>query len=186
MARSTYVSHPQMSLVLAALTPPNRAVMKLCIATGLRISDALNIKTAQLKPRFTVVEMKTKKRRSVYVPSALLLELQKQAGRVYVFPSRLDEMKPRTRQAVYRDVRRAADFFRARHVLPKKSVVSPHTGRKIAAVDAMAAGGISKAQAMLNHNKDDLEVTLLYALADHLNEVGASRNYQRKRKKRGN
>lgn len=48
-----------MAHILAAMMPENRLIVRLCMATGLRISDALELKTARLRRRMTVKEIKT-------------------------------------------------------------------------------------------------------------------------------
>lgn len=57
-----------MGHVLAAMMPENRLVMETCIATGLRASDVLNLRTERLRQRMTVRELKTGKTRRVYFP----------------------------------------------------------------------------------------------------------------------
>lgn len=172
MARSSWISHEAMGHILAALMPENRRVVRLCLATGLRISDALAIKTARLKSRMTVREAKTGKSRRITIPAPLLRELQEHAGRVYVFEGRLDPLRPRTRQAVYKDIRRVAAMYKRSGIIPRAAVVSPHTARKIAAVDAYHEGGVDAARRVLNHSTDDEMITLLYALSDQLAEGG--------------
>ena len=58
----------EVDLILAALTPENRLVMRVALHTGLRISDILCLRPEQLKPHFWVTEQKTGKRsKSVYL-----------------------------------------------------------------------------------------------------------------------
>lgn len=163
MGRTTYISPPEMGHILAALMPTNRLVVRCCIKTGLRVSDVLELRTAQLRPRQTVRERKTGKARRVVWGQALYDEMLSQAGRYYVFESRTDPRRHRTRQAVYKDVRKVAAMYqRAGSV--RRGVVGTHTARKIAAVDAYHRGGLSAAQRLLNHS--DPAITLLYALSD--------------------
>ena len=132
--------------------------MRTALATGLRIGDVLALKTAQLKPHFWVTEMKTGKRRQVGLPEPLLSDIKKQAGEEWAFPGR-DGKKPRTRQAVWKDVKRAAKSFR----LPQN--VAPHSARKVYAVDLLAKyGDIERVRKALNHSRES--VTLIYAMAD--------------------
>ena len=63
--RTTYATRVQLGHVLAALMPENRLVMQLCIATGLRVSDVLELRSADLKRRQTVRQKKTGKPRRV-------------------------------------------------------------------------------------------------------------------------
>ena len=89
------------------------------------------------------------------------------AGARWVFPGR-DPRKHRTRQAVYKDIRRAAEAFRVREH------VSPHSARKIYAVEQLhKSGDLHKVQRLLQH--DDAAVTAIYAMADVLTQRKLSR-----------
>lgn len=156
--KTEYLLNREVELVLSALTPENRLVMRAALATGLRISDVLNLKTAQLKPHFWVTEMKTGKRRQVGLPEPLLSDIKNQAGEEWAFPGR-NGKGHRTRQAVWKDVKRAAEAFR----LPQN--VAPHSARKVYAVDLLAKyGDIKRVQKALNHSNQ--AVTMVYAMAD--------------------
>lgn len=163
MAAADYILSEEYEHILAALTPPNRLAVEVSLCTGLRISDVLELRTSLLKQRMYIWERKTGKRKFVYIKRALLLRMLKQAGRVYVFQGRTDFKKHRTRQAVYKDIKRAARLFR----IPQKMVVSPHSARKIYAVNAFKKyGNIEKVQNLLNHSSE--AVTMIYAMADVL------------------
>ncbi len=145
---------------MAALTPPNRLVCRVCLHTGLRVGDVLALRTEQLGPQFMVTERKTKKRRRVGLPGPLLEEIKQQAGEVWAFPGRKPD-RPRTRQAVWADMKRAAKAFR----LPQN--VAPHSLRKVYAVELLEKyGDIKRVQRALNHS--GVEVTMIYAMADRL------------------
>lgn len=163
MSRTIYVNRVEMGHILAALMPTNRLVVRCCIKSGLRISDVLALRTAQLRPRQTVKEQKTGKSRRVVWGQTLYDEMLVQAGRYYVFESRTDPRRHRTRQAVYKDIRKVAAIFQ-RSGSVRAGSVGTHTARKIAAVEAYHKGGLSAAQRLLNHS--DPAITLLYALSD--------------------
>ncbi len=153
-----YLLEREVDNVLAALTPANALIMRVALHTGLRISDVLQLKTAQLAPRFWVTEGKTKKRRQVGLPQPLLGDLQKCAGDQWVFPGKKPSAH-RTRQAVWKDVKRAAKALR----LPQN--VAPHSARKVYAVELLSRyGDIERVRRALNHSST--AVTLIYALAD--------------------
>lgn len=158
--KTEYLLGREVERVLAALTPSNRLVMRVCLHTGLRVGDVLALRTAQLKPRFWITEAKTGKRRIVGLPAPLLSDLLDNAGTVWAFPGRLDkEGSHLTRQAVWQDVKRAARAFR----LPQN--VAPHSFRKVYAVELMERyGDIARVRRALNHSSDS--VTVIYALAD--------------------
>lgn len=167
--RSEYAPKGEVLHILAALKPQNRLACEISLFTGLRINDVLSIKTEQArKGRFTVREQKTGKTRLVYLPKELQALALACAGQHYVFEGRLNGRKHRTRQAVFKDLRRAADLFGI------KKHISPHSLRKIYAVEEYAKyGSLKKVQKLLNHS--DEAVTMLYALADRL---GKRRNFE--------
>lgn len=161
--RADYVPRQEFGHVLAALTPPNRLAMEVSLATGLRISDVLNMRTERLSERMTVRELKTGKSRRIRLPLELYQRCLAQAGKVWVWEGRQDWTKHRSRQAVYKDIKRAARAFR----LPAQLQVSPHTARKVYAVAAyQSSGSLQRVQALLQHS--DEAVTMLYAMADEL------------------
>lgn len=156
--RTEYLLKREVDNVLSTLTPGNALVMRTALHTGLRVSDILSIKTEQLAPRFWVTEGKTGKRRQVGLPQPLLDDIKKQASDDWAFPGR-DPGKHRTRQAVWKDIKRAAKAFR----LPQN--VGIHSARKVYAVELLQKyGDIEKVQRALNHSS--LSVTVIYALAD--------------------
>lgn len=171
--RTEYLLDKQVDQVLAALTPANALIMRVCLHTGLRVSDVLELRTAQLKPHFWVTEHKTGKSKQIGLPEPLLSDLKNHAGSVWVFPGRRPE-KHRTRQAVWKDVKRAAKAYRL------SSNVGPHSARKVYAVDLMRKyGDIGKVQKALNHSSP--AVTMIYALAD----IQLERSTNRRKAARG-
>lgn len=160
--KSEYVPKGEVVHILAALTPPNRLACEVSLATGLRINDVLSLKTEKVaKGRFTVREEKTGKTKSVRLPEELRKQCLSIAGQHFVFEGRLNGKKHRTRQAVFKDLRRVAKLYGC------KPHLSPHSMRKIYAVEQYAKyGDLKRVQSLLNHS--DESVTLLYALADSL------------------
>lgn len=176
--RSEYLLSEEARHVLAALTPPNRLACEIALCTGLRINDVLSLKREQLtKQRFTVQEQKTGKNKRVYIPEALRRRALAQGGDVYIFPSRLSGKQHRSRQAVYKDVKRAAKAFRV------DVNFTPHSLRKVYAVEQMhkSCGDIAAVQKLLNHS--DPSVTMIYAMADELTK--RKQRGSMKRKERG-
>lgn len=156
--RTEYLLQKEVERVLDLLTYENRLVMRVLLHTGLRISDALQLKPEQLRPNFWVTEQKTGKRRQVGLPEPLLSDLKETAGQQWVFPGS-DPRKHRTRQAVWKDVKRAAAALRL------TQNAAPHSARKVYAVELLKKyGDIDRVRRALNHG--GLEVTLIYAMAD--------------------
>ena len=152
--RAEWAPKETLELLLTAMMPANRLAIRASMATGLRIGDVLAFKTAQVKLR------------RVYLPAKLCEDILAQAGRIWAFEGRSDAKKHRTRDAVYKDLRRVATLYR---VDGKKLVehISPHSARKVYAVEAyQKTGSLRKVQELLNH--EDEAVTMLYALADVL------------------
>ena len=158
-----YLLRREMEHVLAALTPSNRLVCRVCLQTGLRVGDVVSLKTRDLKGQFWIVESKTKKRRRINLPRELLDQIRVQAGEVWAFPGR----KPgqhRTRQAVWADVKRAAKAFRIRQN------IAPHSFRKVYAVELLRrCGDVKRVQRALNHS--DCATTMIYVMAAELLET---------------
>lgn len=156
--KTEYLLQKEVDNVLSVLTDRNRLIMRTALHTGLRVGDVLKLETAQLKSHFWITETKTGKRRQVGLPEPLLTDLKKQAGKQWVFPGRSGS-KPQTRQAVWKDVKRAAKAFR----LPQN--VGPHSARKVYAVELLKEyGDIERVKRALNHSSE--AVTLIYAMAD--------------------
>lgn len=161
--RTDWIPEDSFVHILSALTAPNRLAVLVSLTTGLRIDDVLHIRTQDLqKERFTVREMKTGKNRRIRISNDLRDELLRQAGRIYVFENRLNVRKPRTRQAVFKDLKRACKLFRVSGVN-----IAPHTARKIYSVGKYKQTcSVEHVQQLLNHSSE--AVTMLYAMADEL------------------
>lgn len=158
-----YLLNKEMEHVLAALTPSNALVMRVILHTGMRVGDVLALKTADLKPSGWYTEQKTGKRRRYGLPAALLEEIKSQAGKEWAFPGRCDQAKHRTRQTVWRDVKRAQKAFRMVENL------GTHSARKIYAVELMRKyGDIERVRKALNHDRG--MTTAIYAMSDMLLE----------------
>lgn len=158
-----YLLHREVDRVLAALMPANRLVCRVMLHTGLRVGDVLALRTQGLSTHMWVTESKTGKRKQIGLPGPLLEEIRAQAGEVWAFPGR-DPDKPRTRQAVWHDVKRAAKAFR----LPQN--VGPHSLRKVYAVDLLERyGDLDRVRRALNHGS--VTTTMIYAMADRLLEA---------------
>lgn len=159
--RSDWVGTDDIGHVLALLMPTNRLVMEVALHTGLRVGDVLALRSERLAQRMTVKEEKTGKSRRISFSRGLYERLRAQAGKIYVFEGRRSQEVHRTRQAVWADISRAAKALR----LTRN--VTPHSARKIYAVELYKRyGSLDLAQRQLNH--DNLETTLLYIMADTL------------------
>lgn len=171
--RTDYIRREQAEHLLSALMPQNRLALEVSLSTGLRLGDVLNIKTCQLKQRMSVVESKTGKRKTVRLSNELLDELLRRSGNIYAFEHRTDPRKHRTRQAVWKDLKRASKLFR----LPSALNVAPHSMRKIYAVGKFKRTcNIKDVQALLNHSNE--AVTWLYVNAELLAQRKAPQYFE--------
>jgi len=157
--RSEWTTDENIKLLLAALMPPNRLAIEVSMHTGLRIGDVLSITRQQAeKGRWTVTESKTGKHRRVRLTKALQGRMLAQAGKIFVWPNRITETRHRSRQAVYKDVVRAANAFRL------KAHITPHSARKIYAVHRLdKTGSLEAVRKDLGHDRD--ATTMIYALS---------------------
>lgn len=163
-----YILNEALERVLDLLMPSNRLVMRTMLHTGLRVGDVLALQPWQLKRRFSIVEQKTGKKRTITLTDALLEALRDHSGEYWVFPGRCDVSKHRTRQAVWQDIKRAAWACRL------DANIGTHSARKVYAVEMMRKyGDMERIRRALNHSS--LMVTTLYACADKLAENGLSR-----------
>lgn len=176
--RSDYIDPDTLHIVLALLMPQNRLICQLAIKSGLRIGDIISIRTDQLAPRITIREAKTGKSRRISIAPDLLREIKAQAGPVWAFPGRPgSKTGHKTRQAIWSDIKRAAEALRLQINL------SPHSIRKMYAVRLYhQSGDLELVRRRLNHT--DLSISMIYAMADHIrNQPHQSRPHRRRRSK---
>ena len=159
---SEFLRRKELEHVLRLLTPENALAMRVAIHTGLRIGDVLALRPP-VKRQFYIREQKTRKVRRVNLTDELVRQLNANGNKAWCFPGRLrPKTRHRTRQAVWKDVKRAAAALR----LPVH--VSPHTARKVYAVGKLEAsrGDLDAVRRALNHT--DTTVTAVYTMAEAL------------------
>lgn len=83
-----YLYNQEVERVLAALMPQNRLIVRVMLHTGMRLSDALELRTEALALSGWYTESKTGKKRRYGLPSPLLEEIRDQAGPEWAFPGR--------------------------------------------------------------------------------------------------
>lgn len=158
--RTNAVERDTMEHLLALLTRSNEIACRIALAHGLRIGDVLRLRRWQVEQdSVTIREEKTGKRRRIRWTELQRRMLLSVSGSVYVFEGRNDPKKHRTRQAVWKDIKRASEALRL------KGCVGTHSMRKSFAVRKYAAcGDMRKVKSLLNHSEE--AVTMLYALAE--------------------
>ena len=156
--RTKWLCRDDCAVLLRLLTPENALAMELALCTGLRISDVLALRSGQLRSQRVIVrQKKTRAVRRIYIPKALLERLRASAGAVWVFPHRYTQERHRTRQAVWRDVKRASKAMRVKSI-------GCHTARKVFAVDIYRKKGLEACRKALGH--DRAETTLIYLASE--------------------
>lgn len=169
-----YLYRQEVDRVLSALMPQNQLIVKVMLQTGMRLSDALELRSEGLATSGWYTEGKTGKKRRYGLPRPLLEAIQEQAGPVWAFPGRRAGTH-KTRQAVWRDIKRAAAAFR----LPQN--VGAHSMRKVYAVRLMKKyGKLERVQRNLNHAS--ASVTTVYAMADLLLDRKLKERERRRKK----
>ena len=169
--KSEYIDPDKLKFILELMMPDNANAVRVSLITGLRIGDVLALRQENVDQSGAVhtVCAKTGKAFDGAIPSGFALELKRRAGTnsVWLFPSPSPRRigKPRTRQAVWRDIKRAAKIC----AVPRN--VTPHSARKVYAVDKFKKNGLEAAQTSLQH--DRLATTLIYAFSDQIAAAAA-------------
>lgn len=170
--------------------------MRTELHTGLRVSDVLRLQFP-LRSQCWITEGKTGKRRHIGLPQQLIDDIVRAAvpyipvamrryiwqepprgvDRLWAFPSPRNYRKHRTRQSVWKDIKRAARACR----IPQN--VGTHSARKVYAVGELQRrhGDIEAVRRALNHS--DSSITLIYAMADKMLAEGQSQKTGEKRVK---
>lgn len=175
--RTDAILEQQLAMILAAMTPANRRVLQVMLRTGLRVSDVLTLPRDKIGRQFTVIEAKTGKRMKCGLPDWLTEDIRRSsAGSPWAFPSPNDPKKHRTRQAVWKDIKRVQKGFRLLINL------GTHSARKSYAVHLMHQyGDIERVRKALNHSNST--ITALYAMADILAQTAQARRVEWKRRR---
>lgn len=174
MMTTEYLYQHEIDRVLAALMPQNQLIVRVMLHTGMRLSDALALRSEGLSTSGWYVEAKTGKKRRYGLPRPLLEAIKEQAGPEWAFPGR-KKGSHKTRQAVWKDIKRASKAFRL------QQNVGAHSFRKVYAVRLMEKyKDIERVQRSLNHCSSS--VTAIYALADLLLD---RKMRERERRKKG-
>lgn len=164
--RADYVNPAVLRFLMGYMQPDNALAVEVSLQTGLRIDDVLSAPVSALNGRvLSVTEKKTGKAAKKSVDGATAQRLRSNADLAYLFPSRKRGKKKtdhKTRQAVYADLRKAAQ--RAGVI----AHVSPHSARKCYAVGVYHDGGLPAVKKALNHDRE--LTSMIYAYSDQLSE----------------
>lgn len=158
--KTDYIKPSTYNKIYHLMQYENALALRLSLETGLRIGDALSLKPDDLEGcsvRYTA--QKTGKSGKKTISADLAKRLRHISDKHFVFPGRSGD-KPRTRQAVWADVKKACKR------LGIKENVGCHSARKTYAVELFHEEGLPKVQKELQHDRGD--TTMLYAFADVL------------------
>lgn len=162
--RTDYLNPQIYNRLYAVMTYDNVLAMRIALETGLRIDDVLSLRYEQIKGR-TVrgTAEKTGKEFKKVLSADLAKRLQLEKGKKgYIFPHRTKPNAHRTRQAVWANMKKAAD------IMGVKLNAAPHSARKTYAVEVFKDKGINAAQKELQH--DRISTTMIYAFSNLLTE----------------
>ena len=138
----------------------NALALRVSLETGLRIGDVLSLKPDDIQGtviRYTA--QKTGKSGKKTISADLARKLRKVANDKWVFVGR-DSDNHRTRQAVWKDIKRAVK------IAGIEGNVACHSARKTYAVNLFNSRGLTAVQKELQH--DNTATTMLYAFSDSL------------------
>ena len=161
--RTDYIKSELYNKIYMRMSYENALALRTSLETGMRIGDVLALEVTSLIGRtITYTAQKTGKIGKSVISADLSNRLRKISGKRFVFEGRSGK-KPRTRQAVWKDVKKATrDIF--------EENVAPHSARKTFAVEDFQNNGLPHTQKALQHDRTD--TTVLYAFADMITGNG--------------
>ena len=161
--RTDYIKSELYHKLYLRMSYENALALRTSLETGMRIGDVLALEISQINGRkIEYTAKKTGKKGKATISADLAKRLQKISGKRFVFEGR-DGKKPRTRQAVWRDVKQASKGLFDENV-------APHSARKTFAVEDFQKNGLPHTQKALQH--DRVDTTVLYAFADAMTGKG--------------
>ena len=167
--RTFYLNPTVYNKMYACMQYPNALALRASLETGLRIDDILSLSPKQLNKRTLVgIASKTKKPYKRVLSVDLSNRLRELSGEFFIFEGRCSVHKHRTRQAVWKDVKKASK------ILNLDGNIAPHSARKTYAVEKFKDGGLATVKKDLQHK--DISTTMLYAFADYLDELPGAVN----------
>lgn len=138
----------------------NALALRVALETGMRIGDVLSLKPCDLDGRtISYTAQKTGKKGKAVISADLSKRLCQIASKNFIFAGRFGN-KPRCRQTVWKDVKKASKELKF------LENVAPHSARKTFAVDDFHENGLPHTQKQLQHDRTD--TTMLYAFSDLL------------------
>lgn len=146
--RTKALTDRQLRMLCNALPWRDSLAMRIMRQTGLRVSDVLALKKADISQKMTIKEQKTKKTRTVYLTKPLVQECA-----IYASLHRGVKLFNCNRSTIYRSVHRTALKFGWKNI-------SAHSARKAYARAYAKKHGIEATQRELQHSS--ISTTLIY------------------------
>lgn len=168
--KSDFVEKNSFEVLLSLMCWENSLALRVSLETGLRISDVLALRPSDIDDDCLIhrTASKTGKLSVCELSRRVCEAVRNESNAKWCFPSPRDPNKHRTRQAVWYDIKKRAGQCRM------NINVTPHSARKIFAVDEFHEKGLEAVQKRLQHN--NLTTTMLYAFSDLLTKEKATRN----------
>lgn len=159
--RTRYLTPDEVKKLAKAAKGEEWLPLAVAVSTGLRIGDVLKIRPSDfVRHGVRYRAQKTGKLGHAPLTDELILALyHSSAGSRWCFPSPKDRRQHLTRQAAWARMKRAC-----KRAGVDPSGVSPHSLRKVFAVELLRKTNLAEVQKALQH--DRIDTTELYALAD--------------------
>lgn len=159
--KTSYLKPEIYNKIYGIMQYKNVLALRVSLETGLRIDDVLKIKKSDLIGRtIRGVSEKSEKPFKKVISVDLSNRLKEISGKIYIFEHRFKTGEHRTRQAVWKDLKKAS------RILGLNGNIAPHSARKTYAVELFKDSGFDKVQKELQH--DNSSTTMIYAFADLL------------------
>lgn len=163
--KSMYLTPNLYNKLYSHMTYDNVLAIRVSLETGMRIDDVLSLKRCNLIGRkICYTAEKTGKPDKKPISQGLLYMLYKNLDTdrldEYIFKHRLNPKKHRTRQAVWKNLKKACGE------VGLERNVTPHSARKSYAVELFKDKGLKITQQELQH--DNASTTMIYAFSDLL------------------
>lgn len=153
--RAEYINADDLKKICRFMQVDNALALTVASKSGLRISDVLKIKPTDIDgTTIHYTAMKTGKQGSFRLPKRTIEQMFANSNDLWIFPSPRNPQEHKTRQAVYSDMTKARDIAKI------KTHVTPHSTRRLFAVEVANTKGIQTAMERLQHSNPD--ITKLY------------------------
>ena len=158
--KADFIEREYFELLLDVMREENALAVRVSLATGLRIGDVLALKPSNIGAdgAISTICAKTGKPFNGKIPEKLAHRLLTGASEKWLFPSPQNREAHRTRQAVWSDIKKSA------RKCGISANITPHSARKVYAVETFHKKGLNDVQERLGH--DRVETSLIYAFAD--------------------